>query len=144
MGPERGRAGARFGRFENAAPPRRSKNNKKSSTTTPNTAPTTPTALVRPARVVVLHAVRVEGRDLPVVAEDRQLVIEAREAELRRTLSRADFAAAQQFLLNRGIRVPEEVSLVCTDADPGGLPECRSGSTSQSQANTKFLIPNSV
>jgi WD40 repeat protein/tRNA A-37 threonylcarbamoyl transferase component Bud32 len=30
-------------------------------------------------------------------AEDRQLVIEAREAELRRTLSRADFAAAQQF-----------------------------------------------
>jgi len=30
-------------------------------------------------------------------AEDRQLVIEAREAELRRTLSRADYAAAQQF-----------------------------------------------
>lgn len=30
-------------------------------------------------------------------AEDRQLVIEAREAELRRTLSRADYASAQQF-----------------------------------------------
>jgi WD40 repeat protein/tRNA A-37 threonylcarbamoyl transferase component Bud32 len=30
-------------------------------------------------------------------AEDRQLVIEAREAELRRTLSRADHASAQQF-----------------------------------------------
>ena len=28
------------------------------------------------------------------------------------------FVAAQQFLLHRGIRVPEEVSLVCTDADP--------------------------
>jgi DNA-binding LacI/PurR family transcriptional regulator len=27
------------------------------------------------------------------------------------------FAAAQQFLLHRGIRVPEQVSLVCTDAD---------------------------
>lgn len=30
-------------------------------------------------------------------AEDRQLVIQAREAELRRTLSRADYASAQQF-----------------------------------------------
>ena len=28
------------------------------------------------------------------------------------------FAAAQQFLLHRGIAVPEQVSLVCTDADP--------------------------
>ncbi len=30
-------------------------------------------------------------------AQDTQLVVESREAELRRTLSRADFAAAQQF-----------------------------------------------
>jgi hypothetical protein len=28
------------------------------------------------------------------------------------------FAAAQQFLAGRGLRVPEDVSLVCTDADP--------------------------
>lgn len=28
------------------------------------------------------------------------------------------FAAAQQFLARRGLRVPEDVSLVCTDADP--------------------------
>ena len=28
------------------------------------------------------------------------------------------FAAAQQFLANRGLRVPEDVSLICTDADP--------------------------
>jgi DNA-binding LacI/PurR family transcriptional regulator len=28
------------------------------------------------------------------------------------------YIAAQQFLLNRGIRVPQDVSLVCTDGDP--------------------------
>ena len=28
------------------------------------------------------------------------------------------FAAAQQFLARRGLRVPEDVSLICTDADP--------------------------
>jgi DNA-binding LacI/PurR family transcriptional regulator len=28
------------------------------------------------------------------------------------------FVAAQQFLAERGLRVPEDVSLVCTDADP--------------------------
>ena len=28
------------------------------------------------------------------------------------------FFAAQQFLLHRGLRVPEDVSLVCTDGDP--------------------------
>lgn len=28
------------------------------------------------------------------------------------------FTAARQFLANRGLRVPEDVSLVCTDADP--------------------------
>jgi DNA-binding LacI/PurR family transcriptional regulator len=28
------------------------------------------------------------------------------------------FAATQQFLARRGIRVPEDVSLICTDADP--------------------------
>ena len=28
------------------------------------------------------------------------------------------FAATQQFLARRGLRVPEDVSLVCTDPDP--------------------------
>ncbi|MFZ9938638.1 MAG: substrate-binding domain-containing protein, partial [Luteolibacter sp.] len=27
--------------------------------------------------------------------------------------------AAVQFLMKRGLRVPEDVSLICTDADPG-------------------------